>query len=659
MRYKGIKGPIRVGRGGLLTDLGTNDIPDTHLIDAKNIIIQDGQLQKDKGSRRWTRSALASAIVALREWSPDEAKSYILVITRGGTIHRYVNWEEVAQITALATTDPDTLTITSNNAFIIEGGEESPSNNKKLFIFTKNNQIQVISGTATTYTTLSTPSADFTSAPFPRFGIIHRDRLWVFLDHRGYISTITDHEDFTGAGSFQISIFPGTGKFLQSAFKFKNQLFIFKHGGGVYRLIDTDSDTSKWYFTELTSEFGVPAHEAMVEIYGDLYASNDDGTLTTFSAVQEFGDVDAGDTFSLTKTQNYFLPKISPAGFEDRRAIFDSVNKIAYFIHRPSDKAQNNAIWKFDMSEKGSPKITLIDKDQINAIAILTVPTGVRKPFYGANDGYIYELGTENREIGLVHNPVAPLATLGSGAGSLDNAAYRFMVTHSDTTNESLLSAPSEEITVSDNGVNGKIELTEVPIDLTGNATERIIYGSKDGAVYLKVGTIANNTGTTFTANSDPSTWTSVTLPTLNTFNTAYEMLFQTPHLTMKHVDPRLDSMQKNWDFFEVGFIPTALHNVTLEYWSDGIYTRSRTFQVAKGPLLGGVVSSDNDFLLDTDRLDSRALRWVRFKLHGSGRAISFRFTNSGQMQNAIISEVNTYFKLSNEDQKAITSGRS
>lgn len=646
MGYKGETAPIRIGHGGLFTDFPPNDIPDTHLIEANNVTIQDGTLQKDKGSRRWNFTALASGLACMREFYPTEAKGYVYVATKGGLLHRFENRESQMQITReSATTDPSPLAVTETNVFLVEGGQEAPGNSKKIFVFTGNNQIQVITGSETTYTTISGPSADFTTGNYPKVGIVHRNRLWVLLDHRAYASSATDHEQFA-SGGLQFAVHPGEGLGLSTAFIFRKQLFFFKRGGGIYQLIDSDPDTDNWYIQRLSKEAGFEAHDAMLEIVGDVIAANDKGSITSLRAVDTFGDVDPGDVLNELHVKRYLMNKASINGWSERRAIYDESEKQAYFTLRPNEAIRNNALWKFDFSTENA-RITLVTKDQANCLAMLRVPVGREKPFYGAEDGYIYEMNCEDREVGLVHNPIAPVATIGA-AGSMIAGSYRFVVTFSNGTSESLMSAPTEAITVT----NERIELTQIPVDTTGNATKRIVWGKLAASTsYLKVAEIADNTTTTYTVNTAIAGWTTATNPSKNTFNTAYEMSFQTSHLTMKHVNPVFESVQKHFEFIQIGYHSTGEFPMELEYWIDGVYKRSRDFTVYKGALL-------DDFLLDTDRLAEKVTHYVVFKLHGTGTSISLRGSNAGQLENGIITNMYCLFRVSNHDQKAILTGR-
>jgi hypothetical protein len=144
MSYQGISIDIPLGRGGLRTDEEQTKIPLGFLIRAKNIEITDGILQKEPGSRRWSQIALDSGVVALADWHPNDAQSFMVAVERDGKVWRYENPETRIEISAAASA-PATLNV-SEHVRIVEGGAESAGRAKKLFIFTGNDPVQVISG---------------------------------------------------------------------------------------------------------------------------------------------------------------------------------------------------------------------------------------------------------------------------------------------------------------------------------------------------------------------------------------------------------------------------------------------------------------------------------------------------------------------------------
>src|ERR1051326_377977 len=96
----------------------------------------------------------------------------------------------------------------------------------------------------------------------------------------------------------------------------------------------------------------------------------------------------------------------------------------------------------------------------------------------------------------------ATVALAGAGAGSVDNGAHSYKVTFVTATGETDAGTASAQVTVADKTVNGKIALSAIPIG-NSNVTSRKIYRTVAGDTgsYLLVGTISDNTTTTFTDN--------------------------------------------------------------------------------------------------------------------------------------------------------------
>jgi uncharacterized phiE125 gp8 family phage protein len=86
-------------------------------------------------------------------------------------------------------------------------------------------------------------------------------------------------------------------------------------------------------------------------------------------------------------------------------------------------------------------------------------------------------------------------------AGNVDNGAHRYLATFVTADGETQAGTVSSAVTVADKTVNGKVELTAIPL---GGAlvTSRKLYRTvAAGTSYLLLATIANNTATTYTDN--------------------------------------------------------------------------------------------------------------------------------------------------------------
>lgn len=107
----------------------------------------------------------------------------------------------------------------------------------------------------------------------------------------------------------------------------------------------------------------------------------------------------------------------------------------------------------------------------------------------------------------LPSKPKAPAtattaALAGAGAGNVDNGTHSWVYTYVHQGIESAPAATSNVLTVVDKTVNGQVSLTGVSVGPTGT-TARKIYRTVSGNTgnYKLVGTISNNSSTTFTDN--------------------------------------------------------------------------------------------------------------------------------------------------------------
>lgn len=148
---------------------------------------------------------------------------------------------------------------------------------------------------------------------------------------------------------------------------------------------------------------------------------------------------------------------------------------------------------------------------------------------YGGSDLELLTFNHSNSKIGISKNnpserldifsghinferesqPTALTATLGTGAGNVDDGDHRYLVeyvTSSGKTGQNF--NYSNTVTVVDKTINGKIELTNIPTSSSPYVTARNIYRSKAGDspvnLYLLT-TINDNVTTTYTDNISDS----------------------------------------------------------------------------------------------------------------------------------------------------------
>src|SRR3990167_6492114 len=309
MSYSGTKAKIPLSELGLLTDIAPDKVPPNALIKAKNVCYFNGSVQKAPGGLRWNATALGTGIVAAHQWMPTIEKERMIVVGENGSIYR--GQDRQFNVTMNATI---ANTFTPNCAFT-DGGAETAGREKKLFLFTAGKtKPYVLAGDGTAFATIASPATDWTSTEtYPKFGVVHRNRLWAFAGQIDYASDSGNHENFVTANLTE-PVYPGEGGELRSAFVFKGRLFAFKDGGFSYILNDADNSDSNWYWQKLSSNFGLAAPNAIAEVGDDMIAGNTEGTLTSYAATEKLGNIEAADIIQNMQFESFLRNNSSKSG---------------------------------------------------------------------------------------------------------------------------------------------------------------------------------------------------------------------------------------------------------------------------------------------------------------------------------------------------------
>lgn len=390
MAYQGTKAKIPLGEFGLLTDIAPDKMPPNALIGAKNICYFNGTVQKAPGSIRWNADPLPAGIVAVHDWNPNTITQRMIAVTSAGSI--YKGRDRIfgsAITTGLGALTP--------NCSFAEGGAEVAGNPKKLFLFTNGASLpRVLAGDGSTFTAIASPDSDWAGTNFPKFGVIHRNRLWAFAGQFSYASDTGDHENFATNGLTE-SIYPGEGGELRGAFVFKGRLFAFKDGGFVYWLNDSSADDAEWHWLKASSNFGLSAPNAICEVLDNFFAGNTTGTITDYGATERLGNIEASDLIQLAQFESYLRATTSKVGVTEQHMIYYSEKKLMLATYRSAYYNYNDMLLAFDFSRseqvrpsywiKGSPQCLGLYKD-INQIL---------RPMYGDKDGYVYLMDREDR----------------------------------------------------------------------------------------------------------------------------------------------------------------------------------------------------------------------------------------------------------------------
>lgn len=391
---------IPVGIGGLTGSKNQSKIPPNQLLTATNVSYDTGNLSKEGGSIRYNDVGITDLpkVFGGYDWWPSEGVQRMIVVTQDGKIYR----DDGAG--SFGTVMKTGLTL-SPIPYFAEGGKELAANNRKLFIFTGLNPVQVINGDAATTTNLAVPPADWAPATSPTFGMVHEDRLWGGGNssdpHRLYYSTLNSHEDFTGSGSGSISVYPGEGEKLVAAVSFKGLLITFKYPRGIYMVDTRDASPANWVVKPLTRAIGSVSAASCVVIDNDVMFLDASGGFQLISATQEFGDMNSRSISAMFEFNNFMRDNINFALLTKSQCIYYPQRREVHFLLAGSNAVFLNRRIVVDFNGE-TPRFRYCNRDMNHSIWLRKDINSVLRPMIGGNCGLVYFLdaATKTRDGG-------------------------------------------------------------------------------------------------------------------------------------------------------------------------------------------------------------------------------------------------------------------
>lgn len=406
MTYAGESVNIPLGSMGIYSDDSQTITPPQGLLRAINCQVKHGFIEKEPGSMRWNEAALPAPVVAIFDWWPNEITQRTIAVTQDGRVWRFTDYRTLTEVMPSSPSSQATLRI-SGQVVIVAGGQEAVNRARKLFIFTGNDPVQVIEGDGTTRRDLLLPALDWSVTHYPSFGIIHGARMWAFGNinnpHMLYGSNVNDHEDFNTFGSVAlVPVHPGQAERILSAENFKGRLVLIKYPLGIYFLDESDAPN---YFTQkIGDSFGGGSAHCALQVLDDLWIANSSGSITSLTATLALGGLQQGDVLKNLKCIRFMQDNTGQVKTLTRAVLWYEAKKIAMFTYQGPSSQYNDRIFYVDY-HSGAPRATFSDKDQPNCLALIRDVNRVPRPFYGSNDGFIYAMDQEDRNVGGQWHP--------------------------------------------------------------------------------------------------------------------------------------------------------------------------------------------------------------------------------------------------------------
>lgn len=381
---------------GLFGSKNVNEVPIDALIDADTVTFEDGTIRKEGGAIKYNSTAVSGtpSILGGYDWDHDGNTQKSIIVTDAGTILKDDGAGDYTAVTLASG-----LSVSANTSPVFaEGGKESAAINRKLFIATGTNQVQVLSADGATTSALTTPPADW-SANFPTVVFNHVGRMWGCGNsndsHRLYYSTVNDHEDFTGAGSGTLAIHPGDGEAIVHAFSFRGAIIVFKYPRGVYLVDTTPVSFFDWTVSKISGELGMAYTNCGAVVPNDIIFLDANRDIRLLSATDTFGDVGTISVSDLSAFDDWMRDNVNAQGRKQWRCAYYPTKKEVHFALTGVSASVNNCRVVID-TLLGRPRFRYSNRDTPVSLWLRKID-GIPELTHGDDSGFVWRMDQVGR----------------------------------------------------------------------------------------------------------------------------------------------------------------------------------------------------------------------------------------------------------------------
>ncbi len=513
MSYRGLKAEIPLGTEGLTGTPNTTMMPPGYLSEANNISLANGNIQKEGGASKYNASAISGGPVVLGGWdhNTNSLAHRMVIACNDGKLYKDSGAGTFAVVlkTGLSATMAP---------YFVEGGKEVAAANRKLFIFTGTNPVQILADDAATTTDISTPPADWSGTNQPTFGLIHAYRMLAAGNandpHRVYYSIPSNHEDFTTAGASSLSVYPGEGEALVGGISFNDYAIVFKRPRGIYAIDMRSASSSNWTIKRVSRAVGLASPWALAQTETDVIFIDCTGSVQSLTNSLANADVEARDLGQQSLIEPTFRGQLNLSRTDRIKGVYYIAKREVHFAFSSTGSTVNDRRLVLDLFRPDKIRYRISDRDVCESLWLRQDADGIPRPVAGDDTGFVWLLDQATYTkggLGYASKATTVPTDLGfidpAWAGRHKNAAFLELVyqpTAFDTVDVTVIwdNAITQVVTftlTTSGAALGAFVLGTDELSAVGFASQiRRLYG---GGKFLSL-SIANNTvGTNFSIN--------------------------------------------------------------------------------------------------------------------------------------------------------------
>jgi hypothetical protein len=406
MAYTGTVVELPLAWKGLTGTKNLTGVDAGYLTEATNVSFDTGTLRKEGGAAKYNSSAISGAPTILGgfDHSTNALAQRMIVATSDGKLYKDTG----------AGTFATTLKTGLSGAmrpYFVEGGKEAAAGNRKLFVFTGTDVVQVLADDAATTANIALPPADWSGANQPTFGFIHAGRLFAAGNandpHRVYISSATNHEDFTTT-TITFGIAPGEGEAIVGGMSFQGYAVLWKRPRGIYVINTADPVIANWTVRRVTRAVGGISPWAIVETEEDIIFVDATGGIQSLRTVQNYGDIEPQNLSQISLIEPLLREKFSLSRLNQIRGVYYVARRELHFAFTSTTSTVNDSRLVLDSYYPGTIRYRISPRDVCESMWLRRDANGIQRIMVGDNAGFVRQIDQplKNKD-GMAYKSVA------------------------------------------------------------------------------------------------------------------------------------------------------------------------------------------------------------------------------------------------------------
>lgn len=387
---RGLTGEKRPGR------LKTGD-----LIVARNANFSTGNMvEKEGGSLKVNKSSLAGRpqIMAGTDWWPDAVTQREVIVLSDGRMLKD-NMSGAFGIELKSGLGNERV------SYFVEGGQVSAAAPRKLFMLNGVDPVQVLDADALATHDLTTPPSDWAGQNQPSCMVNFRGVLVGAgnpnFPHQLYASIGSNHEDFTGVGSWVLPVYPGLGQRIVALRVAFGKLWVWKYPTNIFVVEDSAAAVSGWFAKQVSSQYGAaPTPHAIAQIDESVvaFASNTGSIVLMQESSGTLTGVEFADLTKVLNLREIIRNEFNPARFNRIQLGWYDDRKQLWVLYAGRSSSREDRRMVIDFNQERT-RISISQKDVSESLWFGLDADRIPRPRAGDDAGFVWKLDQDRRTV--------------------------------------------------------------------------------------------------------------------------------------------------------------------------------------------------------------------------------------------------------------------